>query len=197
MHIKKHKHNVVLSSGPIVPNPNTELISVEILNVDPNHSRDVIVEVKNWTTCPPSELGKFVFLCGVQLNPVDLPTDDESSDNESSDNNFAGETEASPVASVVIQDIPDAFPPITTPLFFRIPAQSRLTILAFPPAPTLPPSPCYEVRIVAPNPVNLLCSSFGLSSNGVPQEGNTVLHHQFFPTNPIIPPFTVLPPSPL
>ncbi|WP_335694072.1 hypothetical protein [Neobacillus drentensis] len=184
-----------------MPNPNTELISVEILNVDPNDSRDVIVEVKNWTTCPPSQQGKFVFLCGVQLNPADIPTgdfEDESGDKSSDESSEETSTDANTDAGVVIQDIPDAFPPITTPLFFRIPAQSRLTILAVPPQPLHPPNPCYEIRIFPPIPTNLLFSSFGLSSDSVPQEGNTVLHHQFTPTSPVrlVPRGPLLPPSP-
>nr|WP_028401180.1 hypothetical protein [Ectobacillus panaciterrae] len=121
----------------------------EIINIDPTESQDVIVEVKNWTTGPPQELGKFAFLHGEPPPPPDGPPE-----------------------------------PITTPLFFTIPPQRRLEMMAFFPPDPLFPHPSYEVRVTAPPtpivpPDPVLVNSFGVNAAGVPRQGNTVLNHGF------------------
>ena len=160
----------VLSSGAISANPNTQEIVVEILNVDPTQSRRVIVQTLDWRTCPPEELPKAAFLCGVPVTSGDG-------------------------APIVLQPSPSPTPfPILTPLFITIPPQSRLEVRSpYPPHPILPPNPCYEVRIFLFNPVNVLVNSWGVDALNVPQEGNTVLNHQFWPPQPT----RLVPPRPL
>jgi hypothetical protein len=71
-----------------------------------------------------------------------------------------------------------------TPLFIRIPPQSPLQVrAAF--FPIDPVRPAYEVRLFFFNPVNLVVNSWGVSISDVPQEGNTVLHHNFWTVDPI------------
>lgn len=167
---KNGSSGVVLSSGPIEATPNTVIISVNIINVDPEQAREVIIEMKNWTTCPPEELGKTVLLGGEHLDPADIGYE-EARDVEA--------IEFDPTIHPL--DMLEDFPVITKPLFFKIPPQMQLTVLADFPQPALSASnPCYEVRISLVNPVNLLISSYGVNEEFDPQVGNTVLHHQFY-----------------
>lgn len=160
-----------LTSGPIEATPNTEIISVNIINVDPDQSRDVIVEIKNWTTCPPTELGKTILLCGEQVDPANLGYEKSEEEIDSFDPTIH------PFETV--EDIPV----LTKPLIIKLPPLMQLTVLAdFPQPLLLPSNPCYEVRIALMNPSDILISSYGLNDEFVPQVGNTVLHHQFFAT---------------
>ncbi|MGG1675222.1 hypothetical protein ACIFOT_05640 [Neobacillus sp. NRS-1170] len=173
---------VILSSGPITLNPKTKAISVEILNISLNDMRKVIIEIKNWTNNPHQEFAKFGFLFGEQINPA------ESGDAVRNEKDTEANKTGSYQLPIQFNDLTMTFPPIMEPFIFTIPAQNRLSILAFPPSQM---NPCvYEVRLYLFNPVNLIYSSFGLSADGVPQEGNTILSKQFFPHHPI-PPFSM------
>ncbi|NMD70425.1 hypothetical protein HHO41_08970 [Bacillus sp. DNRA2] len=164
----------MISSGPIEATPNTEIISVNIINVDPVQPRDIIVEIKNWTTCPPTELGKIILLCGEQVNPNDIGYQQDE-----------GVQGFDPTIHPFEEE--DDIPALTKPLVFKLPPQMQLTVLAdFPQPLLLPSNPCYEVRISLINTSNMLISSFGLNDEFEPQVGNTVLHHQFFTLNPIM-----------
>lgn len=167
---KNNETKAVLSSGPIEASPYTVLVSVNILNIDPEEAREVIIEIKNWTNCPPEELGKYVFLCGEEIDPCNIDHCEEENKNGTFDPTL-------PPSEIEEEE----FPPITTPLFFQLPAQMQLTVLAeFPQEPILQSNPCYEVRIYLKNPENILVSSNGLNEEYIPQLGNTVLDHQFF-----------------
>ncbi len=177
IHSGKGKSKVVVSSGAIEATPSTQIISVNMINIDPDQPRDVIVEMKNWTTCPPTELGKLILLCGEQIDPVDIGYEEEGSMEEFDPTVHPFEME-------------DFIPAITKPLFFRIPPQMQLTVLAdFPQPQLLPSNPCYEIRVYLTDPTNLLISSYGLNDEFDPQEGNTVLHHHFFATKLLNLPF--------
>jgi hypothetical protein len=176
---KKQESNVILSSGPIEATPFTELISLNIINVDSEQAREVFIEMKNWTTSPPEELEKHLFLCGEQIDPCEIGYCNEN--NES----FFDPT-------VLPDERIDDFPPITTPIFFQLPPQMQLTVLAlFPQPPELSTNPCYEVRVYTNNPENFLVSSYGLNEDYVPQPGNIVLNQQFYPLHSINLPFPV------
>jgi hypothetical protein len=175
---------VVLSSGPITASPNTQTILVDIFNSNLKHWRKVNIEIKNWTTCPPEEIGKFVYLCGKQINPEDIDYNLDDVDinecfDDTSEVDMDSTTEEISQQPGQIMDIPDIFPPIITPVSFIIPAQSRFTILAVLPKPIAPLRTVYEIRINLFNPLDVLFSSFGLNVDGVPQEGNTILNNQF------------------
>lgn len=170
---QNQESKMILSSGPIEATPYTEIISVNILNIDPEHAREVIVEIKDWTSSPPQELGKHVFLGGKQIDPCDIGYCDANN-----------ESDFDP--TVLPSEAFDEFPSITRPFFFNLPQQMQLTILAIYPQPLeLSSNPCYEVRIYTNNPVNLLVSSYGLNEDYIPQVGNQVLNHQFYPQNSI------------
>lgn len=177
---QKHENlRVVLSSGPIEATPNTEMISVNILNVDEVEVKEIIIEIKDWTNSPPIELGKFIYINGEQINPCDLGYCEENDQSEVFDPTiFPGDLSE------------DGDSPITKPFYFQLPAQMQLTVLAdFPQAPILFANPCYEVRIYLPDSENLLVSSFGLNYDFEPQAGNTILNHQFYPPSPLSIPF--------
>lgn len=169
---------IVLSTGPIEATVETEIISVNILNIGQDQIREVIIEILDWTTCPPEELGKYVFLCGEAINPCDIGycTEDEIS--------------SSFDPTIFPSEDSDIFEPIFEPLFFIIPAKMQLTVLAeFPQETILSSNPCYEVRIYLKNPANVLVSSYGLNLEFEKQEGTTVLNNQFYPPKPIQLPF--------
>ncbi|WP_318502503.1 hypothetical protein [Bacillus sp. T3] len=166
---------IVLSSGPIEATPNTVIISLNIINIDPKQTKEVIIEMKNWTTCPPEELGKTVLLGGEPLDPEDIGYE-EAGDEEG--------VEFDPTIHPL--DMLENFHVITKPLFFKIPPQMQLTVLAdFPQPPLSTSNPCYEVRISVVNLENLLMSSYGVNEEFDPQVGNTVLHQQFY-SNPYL-----------
>ncbi|MGU3371639.1 exosporium leader peptide-containing protein [Bacillus mycoides] len=158
----------IFTTGPIWRNPNTQIIVVSLLNEDPNESQTVTVSVLDWqNTCNPTEFGKFAYLCGQLLNSSSNTTPLIQTDN------------------IVV---PPDVPPITTPFTFTIPPRNLLTIHVYPPVPTFPPSPFYEVIVTfPPNPFRrVITNTFGINAAGVPQEGNTLLHNQW-PPQPIIP----------
>jgi hypothetical protein len=164
---------IVVSSGPIEATPNTEIISVNILNVDNKDPKEVIIEIKNWTNCPPVELGKAVLLCSEQVDPSDIGYEDEENE---------GGSDFDP--TILPTEIDEYFPTISKPLYFKLPPQMQLTVLAsFPQPPLASSNPCYEVRVSLSNSSNVLISSYGLNEEFNPQIGNTVLHHQFFSTH--------------
>lgn len=170
---------VILSSGPIEATPNTEIISVNVINIDPEQSKDVVIEILNWTTCPPVELGKSVLLCGEQLDPADIGYEEEEEEEI---------VDFDP--TIHPSEMEDYFPVITKPLFFQIPPQMQLTILTdFPQPALLASNPCYEVRIFLKNAGNVLISSYGVNEEFEPQVGNTVLNHQFYSNQPLQLPF--------
>lgn len=126
----------------------------------------VTVSVLDWqNTCNPAEVAKFSFLCGQVVNP------------------FLNTAQAfQPQQSNIVP--PDNVQPILTPLTFTIPPRNLLVIHAFLPNPVQQPSPCYEV-LVTPQygPAKcVIANTFGVNTAGVPQDGNTILHHQFSPT---------------
>jgi len=166
------QRSIVLSSGPILKNPNTTLGILQVLNVDPRRSKDVIVQILDWSTCPPTELPKSANLCG---EPVPSGT------------NSLRILSPSPPPS------PPPFP-ILTPLFVTIPPVSRLDVLFPPPTPAIPADPIYEIRIFHPtDPINLLVNAWGVNELNIPQEGNTILNRQFFPPVPL----NLIPPNPV
>lgn len=71
-----------------------------------------------------------------------------------------------------------------TPRTFTIPAKSLLVVRATPQNARQPYDPCYEVLVTLPtnsihptDPYRL--NTRGINNARVPQEGNTVLYHQF------------------
>ncbi len=174
-HIFESEEAIVLSTGPIEATVDTEIISVNILNIGQDQTKEVIIEMLDWTTSPPEELGKYVFLCGEAINPCDIGycAEDELSSSSFDPTIFPSEDS-------------EIFQPIFEPLFFIIPAKMQLTILAeFPQETILSSNPCYEVRIYLINPTNVLVSSYGLNLEFEKQEGTTVLNNQFYPPKPI------------
>ncbi|MGG2064137.1 hypothetical protein [Bacillus sp. S14(2024)] len=129
----------------------------------------VTVSVLDWqNTCNPAEVSKSAFLCGQVVNP---PLNTAQT--------------IQPQQSSIVS--PDNVQPILTPFTFTIPPRNLLVIHAFLPNPFQQPSPCYEV-LVTPQHGPAKCvimNTFGVNTAGVPQEGNTILHHQFSPT-PVI-----------
>jgi hypothetical protein len=165
---------IVLSSGPIEATVDTEIISVNILNIGQDHAREVIIEILDWTTSPPRELGKFVFLCGEAIDPCDIGYCDEDENGSGFD------------PTIFPAEDSDIFLPILEPVFFIIPAKMQLTVLAeFPQETILSSNPCYEVRIYLKKPTNVLVSSYGLDLEFEKQAGTTVLNNQFYPPKPI------------
>lgn len=173
--VPSHVSVIILSSGPVEATPETEIISVNILNLDNKLTKDVIVEIKDWTTSPPEELGKSVLLSGELLDPSDL-----GYERPEEEGLLSFDPTIHPSEEVDDHEV------IMEPLFFQIPPQTQLTVLAdFPQAQVLHSNPCYEVRISVENPINLLISSNGLDDKYIPQPGNTVLNSQFFPPLPL------------
>ncbi|WP_285396923.1 hypothetical protein [Lysinibacillus sp. fls2-241-R2A-57] len=82
---------------------------------------------------------------------------------------------------------PSLFNGTPTPLTFTIPAKKLLIVHATPQNTWLPNDPCYEVLVKHPgDPVfpsdPVIFNTWGINIDGVPQEGNTVLHQQFHRT---------------
>lgn len=177
-----HAPHAVLSSGPITANPNTRIILVEILNTDQNNPRKVKIEIKNWTNCPPAEMQKSVFLCE---KAIILEKKNEVGNEEL---NIQDETvtvsENIPPDSKPTHGEEGAFFSTAVPITITIPAQSRLTISAVPPVVIALLTAVYEIRISIINPDKILVSSVGLNADGIPQEGNTLVHKQFTPQHP-------------
>lgn len=149
------------TTGAIWRNPATETIVVTLLNKT-DTPQTVTVSVLDWQNCGQEEMPKEAFLCGESL--------------------------------------PSLFNGTPTPLTFTIPAKKLLVIHAtlqnawqpvdpvyevlvmFPPDPITPPDP-----IAPPDPIRptfapgdpIIFNTWGINNAGVPQEGNTVLHHQF------------------
>ncbi|MGG3466861.1 hypothetical protein ABES02_04885 [Neobacillus pocheonensis] len=188
----------VLSSGPIITNPNTKAILLEILNIDLKDMKKVIIEIKNWTNLPAEEIGKFVFQNGKQINPEDIKRNENDGNNPSAMNNDPSLNNIFQ-NSLQLKDILITYPPINEPIILTVPSQYRLSVLAIPPIHTIPLQPTiYEIRLTLFNSINFLVSSFGLNADGFPQEGNTILFNQFFSLrpNPPIPPSLNLPQRP-
>lgn len=176
----------ILSSGPIITNPNTKVILLEILNIDLKDIKKVIVEIKNWTNFPSEEIGKFVFQNGTQFNPEDIKRSEDDgnipmamNNDPSLKNNFHNPLQ--------LNDILITFPPINEPIILNVPSQNRFSILAIPPNSNIPLQSIYEIRLSLFNSSNFLISSFGLNADGFPQEGNTIFFNQFFPPRPFPP----------
>ena len=76
------------------------------------------------------------------------------------------------------EDLNSLFNGIPTPFTFTIPANKLLVVQATPQNPWQPGDPCYEVRVTIPgDPCRV--NTWGIDAGGIPQVGNTVLHHQF------------------
>jgi hypothetical protein len=171
--------NVTVTSGPIFRNIGTDFIEVAILNVT-NSSQTVTVSIRNWqNTCDPEEFPKFAYLCGEILN------DPEEGDVT--------------ILNGVLFPPPSGFLPFLTPFTFAIPARQLLIVRAFPTDPIVPPQTYYDVQVTYPTdpviPGNpflptdpIRVNTWGISSLGTIQEGNTILHHLFtrlLPVDPI------------
>ncbi|WP_322606438.1 fimbrial biogenesis chaperone [Lysinibacillus irui] len=139
------------TTGGIWRNPATETIVVTLLNKS-DTDQTVTVSVIDWQNCDQAEMPKDAFLCGEPL--------------------------------------PSIFNGTPTPLIFTIPAKKLLVVHATPQNDWLPNDPIYEVRVILPSipiipgdpivpPTPLIVNTWGINNTGVPQEGNTVLHHQF------------------
>lgn len=140
-------------------------------------AQTVTVSVLDWqNTSNPAEVAKFSFLCGQVINPPLNTTQT-----------------IQPQQSSLVP--PDNVQPILTPFTFTIPPRNLLVIHAFLPNPFQQPSPCYEVLVTSQHgpAKNVIMNTFGVNTAGVPQEGNTILHHQFLPT----PAISYVPPVPL
>ena len=73
---------------------------------------------------------------------------------------------------------------ILTSFTFTIPAEKLLVVHATPPNPWTPGDPCYEVLVTIPtDPCRV--NTWGINAAGIPQEGNTILNHQFHPGDPV------------
>ncbi|WP_440602485.1 hypothetical protein [Bacillus sp. GB_SG_008] len=158
--------SAVFTTGSICRNPNTEIVIVTLSNEHYNMPQTVTVSVLDrQNTCNPTEVAKFVFFCGEFVNP---PLNTAQA--------------IQPQQSNIVP--PDNVQPILTPLTFTIPPRNLLVIHAFLPNPVQQPSPCYEV-LVTPQYGPAKCvitNTFGVNTAGIPQDGNTILHHQFLPT---------------
>ncbi|CAG9612698.1 hypothetical protein BACCIP111899_01875 [Bacillus rhizoplanae] len=181
----------VFTTGPILRNPNTEIVVVTLLNEDFYESKTVTVSVLDWqNTWDPTEFAKVGFLAGQAINPS-LSTQG-----------------VQPQQTNIVP--PNNVQSIFTPLIGTIPPRGLFTIHASPPQPVHLPSPCYEVIVTfssnfthPPTPIRrVIVNTFGINAEGVPQEGNTVLHNQliprpitspvpFSPIAPITPPLTL------
>ena len=71
--------------------------------------------------------------------------------------------------------------PILTPFTFTIPAKKLLVVHATLQNAWMPGDPCYEVLVTMPTDP-CIANTWGINAAGIPQEGNTVFHHQFRPT---------------
>jgi len=143
------------TTGAIWRNPATETIVVSLLNKT-NTSQTVTVSVIDWQSCDQAEMPKDAFLCG--------------------------------------ESQPSLFNGTPKPLTITIPAKQLLTVHATPQNAWQPVDPFYEVLVMfPPDPVTppdpirpsfapgdpIIFNTWGINNTGVPQEGNTVLHHQF------------------
>ncbi|MMZ57559.1 hypothetical protein SAMN04487909_14650 [Aneurinibacillus migulanus] len=167
------------TTGLMFRHPSTDVIVVSLFNQAPDLPQTVTVSVSDWqNTCTPTEFNKFAFLCGDILNP---PGNGNGNGNGNGIVINNGPGPFSP---------PVGFLPFTTPV--TIPPRRNLIIHAYPPDPVLPPSPLYEVvvnplhpidPILPPDPIRppVIVNTWGITVDGIIQEGNTVLHRQFVP----------------
>lgn len=156
------RESAVFTTGPVWRNPNTEVVIVTLLNEDYNIPQTVTVSVLDWqNTYNPAEVAKSAFLYGQVVNTAQT---------------------IQPQQSSIVP--PDNVQPILTPFTFTIPPRNLLVIHASLPNSFQMPSPCYEVLVTSQHgPAKcVITNTFGVNAAGVPQEGNTVLHHQFSST---------------
>ncbi|MCL1694772.1 MULTISPECIES: hypothetical protein [unclassified Lysinibacillus] len=137
------------TTGGIWRNPATETIVVTLLNKT-DTAQTVTVSVLDWQSCDQAEMPKDAFLCG--------------------------------------ESQPSLFNGTPKPLTFNIPAKKLLTVHATPQNAWLPNDSIYEVIVMyPPDPIipsfspgdPVIFNTWGVNNTGVPQEGNTVFHHQF------------------
>lgn len=143
------------TTGALWRNPATETIVVTLLNRT-NTSQTVTVSVIDWQSCDQAEMPKDAFLCG--------------------------------------ESQPSLFNGTPKPLTFTIPGKKLLTVHATPQNAWQSVDPVYEVFVMAPPdpvappapitpfftpPDPIIFNTWGINNTGIPQEGNTVLHHQF------------------
>ncbi|MFD0768086.1 hypothetical protein ACFQZ1_04020 [Bacillus sp. CGMCC 1.60114] len=162
----------VFTTGPILKNPNTEIVVVTLLNEDFYESQMVTVSVLDWkNTSYPTEFAKSGFLCGQAINPYLMTQGVQPQ-----------QTNTVP---------PNNGQSVLTPLTCTIPPRGLLVIHASPPQSVHLPSSCYEVIVTLssnfthpPAPIRrVIVNTFGINAAGVPQEGNTVLHNQLIPSH--------------
>ncbi|MGG2018233.1 hypothetical protein [Bacillus sp. S10(2024)] len=160
------RESAVFTTGPVWRNPNTEVVIVTLLNEDYNIPQTVTVSVLDWqNTYNPAEVSKSAFLYGQVVNP---PVNTAQT--------------IQPQQNSIVP--PGNIQPILTPFTFTIPPRNLLVIHASLPNPFQMPSPCYEVLVTSQHgPAKcVITNTFGVNAAGVPQEGNTALHHQFSST---------------
>lgn len=172
---RRCEERVTITSGSIFRNVNTDFIEVAIENITFCPQTVTVSVLNQQNTCNGTEFPKYGYLCGDLVN-----------------RNSDGTVSTSDTSECELFYPPDVTP-VLTPFTFTIPPRQLFIVRAFPTDPIRPPTPYYKVQVTIPGDPHapqdpfhpgdphfpIIVNTWGISSAGVIQSGNTVLHSQF------------------
>lgn len=173
---RRCEERVTITSGSIFRNVNTDFIEVAIENITFCPQTITVSILNQQNTCNGTEFPKYGYLCGDLVN--------RTSD---------GTISTSNTSECELFYPPEGVTPVLTPFTFTIPPRQLFIVRAWPTDPFIPQEPYYKVQVTYPTdpfqpldpirpqePVRpIIVNTWGISSAGVIQAGNTVLHGQF------------------